>query len=306
MHPIDGALLFEHGRDAMVHRDRLGTREPSTRGGPPRDARTPEVAPERLREALARLRDRDGRANIGTGHRGKQEGGIFDGARDRADHRHRGPRVRRRVVGHAPGRGPEADDVVEVAGIAQAAAEVGAVREGQHAARDRHRRAAGRAAAGLREVVRILRGAEQRVERLAPRGELGRVGLAERHHAGGGEAFHDGVVLGRHVVGIDRRAERRADAARGNHVLVRDRQSGERADRLATRDAFVDRPRRIERTLGLEGDDRVHPRVHALDLRDEGPQHLDRGELARTDAAAKRARALEDDLAGPRHQPLQP
>src|SRR5207237_1116120 len=82
---------------------------------------------------------------------------------------------------------------------------------------------------------------------------------------GVGQPLDDGVVLGRHVVHVDRRAEGGADAFGRDQVLVGDRQARKRRRRFLP----VERFRRLQRLLGKEGDDGVDLRVHALDLRDE-------------------------------------
>ena len=79
------------------------------------------------------------------------------------------------------------------------------------------------------EVVGIARRAEDRVEGLRADRELRRVGLADGDRAGRPQPLDDGVVLRRHVVAVDRRAEGGADALGRHDVLVRDRQAGERA-----------------------------------------------------------------------------
>jgi hypothetical protein len=74
----------------------------------------------------------------------------------------------------------------------------------------------------LVEVVRIARGAEHAVERLAARTELRRVGLADQDHAFVGESRDDEVIVLRDVVREYRGAERRAHALGRHQVLERD------------------------------------------------------------------------------------
>ena len=81
---------------------------------------------------------------------------------------------------HPAGRRPEADHRAIGAGPAQRAAMVRAVRQPDLAGRQRHRAAAGRAAAGERGVPGIARAAEHLVEGAAAGAELRRVGLG--HH----------------------------------------------------------------------------------------------------------------------------
>ena len=81
-------------------------------------------------------------------------------------------------------RGPQADEAAERGRVAHARAEVGAVGERQHPARPRRppRRRSTRPASCV-QVLRVARGAEDRVERLRAGAELGRVRLADHDRA---------------------------------------------------------------------------------------------------------------------------
>ena len=103
----------------------------------------------------------------------------------------------RRPRRHAPGRGPEADDIAEARRIAQRAPDVAAVGDRDHPGGERHRGAAARAAARLGRVIRVQRPAEDLVERLRARAELRRIGLADRDGAGGLDALDDEPVVRR-------------------------------------------------------------------------------------------------------------
>ncbi len=81
---------------------------------------------------------------------------------------------------------------------------VGAVRQPDLARRDRHRAAAGRAAARQRRVPGIARAAEHLVEGAATGAELGRVRLAHHDAALAFDALDQRVGFGGHVVGEDR------------------------------------------------------------------------------------------------------
>ena len=185
------------------------------------------------RRSAARLRRcAIGDARVGTGD-----------ARSAAARRRRrcAPSARRRCSGDhriadgqrgtRPGDGRKPTTLQKLRGIAQRAAHVAAVGDRQHAARERDRRAAAAAAAGLREVVRIARRAEDRVERLRAGAELRRVGLADDDRAGA-RAMRSTISAScvGHEVAEDRRAVRRADARVSTQVLVRDRQPVQRAD----------------------------------------------------------------------------
>ena len=118
------------------------------------------------------------------------------------------------------------------------------------------------------EVVRIARRAEHGVERLRSGAELRRVRLADGDRAGRADPRHDERVARRHVVAVERRAARRADARRVDEILVRDRQAVQHAERAAARRSLR-RPCAASAIalLGDERDDGVDLRVDALDLR---------------------------------------
>jgi len=146
------------------------------------------------------------------------------------------------------------------------------------------------------QVVRIQRGAEHLVERLAARGEFRSVGLAEGDRARGLEALHQQVVLAGNVVRVDRRAERRADSLRDDGFLVGDRQTRERARIVGARARAlrVQLFRLLQRRLREEGDDGVHLGVHALDLRDVRAHHLDCRNFPRAHEAREFLGRLKD------------
>ena len=116
----------------------------------------------------------------------------------------------------------------------------------------RRRRAGARAAGRQRRVPGIARGREQRVVAERAVAELGGVGLADDHRAGGAQALDDDVVLLGHVVGVEARAEGRAQPGGADQVLDRHRHAGERADRLRPR------ARRASMRRGLRARRRRH------------------------------------------------
>src|SRR5262249_30727127 len=76
-------------------------------------------------------------------------------------------------------------------------------------------------------------------------------------------------------------------------VLVGDRQPAEQClPPLA-----IDRLCRLQRLLGQEGDDRIHFRVDALDLRDERADHLDGRDFSLRKQGGELAGRREDHLA---------
>ena len=194
-----------------------------------------------------------------------------------------------------PARGPrwaEAVDVVERRRIAQRAHHVAAVGHRQQAQRHRHRRAAAAAAAGARRVVGAAGRAEHAVVGLRAEPELGGVGLADHDRAGGLDARRHRAVLGRHEVARERRAERRADAGRGDQVLDRDRQAVHPAAALAARELRVARVGLREQGIAvLQRDDRVVRRVQPLDAVERGDHELAARQLRA--AIARTARGVE-------------
>ena len=71
--------------------------------------------------------------------------------------------------------------------------------------------------------------------------ELRGVGLAQHHGAGLAQALDDDVVLLRHEVGIQARAEGAAQALGADQVLDGDRHAAERADVLSGRQPRIER-----------------------------------------------------------------
>ncbi len=142
--------------------------------------------------------------------------------------------------GHAARRRPKADDVAERGGIAQRSAGVAAVGDRHHAAGERHRGAAAAAAAGLRQVVRIARRAEDRVERLRPGAELRRVGLADRDRAGRAHPRDDRRVVAS-ARSRDRTASRASSGCRRcrRDPCARPAARAARRRRVAAREALV-------------------------------------------------------------------
>ena len=125
-----------------------------------------------------------GVAGFGRREHAEQQGDVGDGAAHRTLERQRVPRVARAEPGDDAWRRSEPDDVVPRRRVAQRAAHVAAVGDGDHAARQRRRGAAARPAGGPTEVPRVAGDAVQRVERVRPGPELGGVGLADGDRAG--------------------------------------------------------------------------------------------------------------------------
>ena len=153
-------------------------------GNPPRSrhqaTRTPlkerSSGPANSRAAMRRTSDRAHRRRPTT----QQERHVGHRPRHRSLHRDANERDLHRRVGHQANARPQRDDVVEVRRIPQRAAKVAAVGERQHARRQRGGRASGRSARALGAIVRIPRGAVDRVVGVRTHAELGHVRLPDR------------------------------------------------------------------------------------------------------------------------------
>ena len=210
---------------------------------------------------------------------------------------------RRPGVERGPGRdaargGAKADDVAEAGGVAQRAAEVGAVGDGDHARGQGDGRAAAAAPATAGEVVGVARRAEDGVEGVRAGAELGDVALAQDDRAGGAQPLDDEVVLIRHVVGVDGRAEGRADARRRDEVLDHDGQPVQRARRPARGEGGVGGIGVGQGALGEERADRVDARIDPRDLVEVRLDDLAGGELPAADQAGEVAGGAEVEWVG--------
>ena len=127
--------------------------------------------------------------------------------------------------------------------------------------------------------------------------ELGDVGLADRQHAGVAQTLDEHGVLRRHVVPEYRGTPGEREADRGFRILERKRQTVQRANVVAFREAPIGFVRERE-TLGVIelGDDRVDPRIHALDLSQVSQHDVARGELAGANEAGQFPRAHEAQI----------
>ena len=178
---------------------------------------------------------------------------------------------------------PEADHVAECGGIAQRTAGIGAAGNGHEPAGQRDGGAAGGSAAGLRQVVGIVRRAEDLVERLRSRAEFRRVGLADGDRARAPHPFDDDIVFGGDVVFIERRSKCGADAAGFQQVLVRDRQTMQRPQRLFVRLHLIGLRGGVGGHFRHQSHDGIDLRVYALDLLQVRGQRFARRQLLRAD-----------------------
>ena len=121
--------------------------------------------------------------------------------------------------------------------IAQRAAQVGAVGDGQHSAGQRHRRAAARPATGLRQIPRIPGAPEHWVESLRSRADFGRVGFADGDGARALRAFDQKRAEIRHVILENRRSKGGAQAAGFGQIFVGDGKPVQRAEKTSPRAA---------------------------------------------------------------------
>ncbi len=160
----------------------------------------------------AGLIDGDGRVMVETGEHTEEESTISDVASDGAGNGEGEPTHASRHIGDAAGRGTEADHIAKVGRIAQGTSHVTAVGERSHAAGESGGAASRAAAAGFREIVRIVSGAEDLVEGLGAEAKFGDIRFAEDDGAGGFLALNDAAIEIGDVVFVERGAVRGAKA----------------------------------------------------------------------------------------------
>ena len=237
-------------------RPRGRARSPPPRSAPPplpgprTPRRTPAPAPRRRRSdaspgsarrstgaaasrpgARPRPAREYGSCGVVAGRRAEDRMGILDRQREDRDGVERPARRHHALRRQRPERRLQPHDVVQRRRHPPRPGGVGAEREGDEAARHRHRRARGRAARHDRRVERVPR---RRIGRAHP-DETGRelveVGLADRQRPGGAQPRHDeGVALG--GVGEGRAARRRRAPGEVDVVLDREGNAPERPARV--------------------------------------------------------------------------
>src|SRR5258706_11433914 len=121
---------------------------------------------ERLPESVTGFSRRLWRARVWPRDHAEQQRHVLHRAGHGPLHAEPDPGALAGPYGHATERRPQPHHVAEARGIAQRAAEIAAVGERNHAARERDGSAAARSAARLRGVIGIERASENRVERL--------------------------------------------------------------------------------------------------------------------------------------------
>ncbi len=156
--------------------------------------------------------------------------------------------------GHQPPAWPETVDIVPGRRVAQRAHHVRPVGQRQHAGRQRHRRAAGRPAAGARRIVWVHRGAIDRVEGMRAQAEFRHIGLADEDRPRRAHPRRDQLVGLGHEIGQQGRTLGRRDARDIGQILDRDRQPVQRP----APGFGIGRPRRRHQRVGvLQRDDGV-------------------------------------------------
>ena len=243
-------------------RPRLGPRQaprPSKKYARGTPTRSPATLPIGRGDVVRRRR------RAVAGHRREQIRRVRHRARAQADV------IEGRAGAEQPGRvdqaerGLEADTSAQRRGNAHAAAGVAAGGGHDQAGGHGRRRSAARAAGDPRAIVRVVRRAEERIDGRDAAAELVGVGLAEEHRAGLGEPRDDhGVVVG-HPPLVQARAAGRADAARGEEVLVRDRDAHERSACSADREARHDASGVVDGPLAGHGDEGAQGGVLVVD-----------------------------------------
>ena len=179
------------------------------------------------------------------------------------------------------------DHAAQRGGLADRATRVGAEREGREARGHGRRAAPARAARHPGEVAGVAGGAERRVLGGRAHGELVEVRLADGHRAGGGEALHDGGVVGREPAVEDLRRAGGGDAPGAEVVLEGDRHPGERPGVVAGGHRAVDL---LGRGAGLGGGDQVEGvdlQLGGLDGGEVLVEHVDRRPGAAADGGSQ-------------------
>ena len=240
-----------------------------------------EVRRRNVGERPGGLADGRGVAGVRSGDHAQQQRGVGHGAAHGTEHAERLPRIARRNLGHAPGRGPQTDHAVEVGRIADRAAVVAAVGHGDHAAGERGGTAAAAAARRAPQIVRVASYAEYRVEGVRTGAELGHVALAHDDGSGGAHAPHHQVVVVGDGIPEDRGAAGGGQPGHVDQILDRDRQPGERTRLRPRREFGVEPGGRRRGALGIQGADGVDARIEALDLRQVCRQQLSGAQLPR-------------------------
>ncbi|MCY1398697.1 hypothetical protein D9M71_137330 [compost metagenome] len=129
--------------------------------------------------------------------------------------------LRRRAEGHAALGWAQAEHIVEGCRVAQRAHHVAAVGYRQHAQGQGHGGATATATGAQARVIGIAGGAEHAVVALRAQAKLRHVGLADEDRATGPHPRDADGVLGRHLLGEDRRAHGGTNARGGGQVLHR-------------------------------------------------------------------------------------
>ena len=263
----------------------------------PRDARAREVAREieglELEVAIERQRD----ARVVAGLHAEEQRQVGDAARHRAEHAHRRQPQVARVRRHAADAGPQREHVVPTGGVAQAAAVVAAIGDGQHAQRQCDRGAAATAAGAARRVVGVTGGAVHLVVGVRAQAEFRRVRAADEDRARAAHALdHDAVGRGDEAAQRDEPTQRRLHAPDRLEVLDRLWEAVQRAAALAARELGVARARLGEKLLALaQRDDRVHVRVDARDVVERRVHDLDTRDASSANGRRESHRVHRDD-----------
>jgi hypothetical protein len=288
----------ERAGRARGHPGNLGVhRQQAVQVRGPRHAPSPDRrASDRRREGPRVHVVGERRAVVRSRQHRQHERGVGHGPGHRSRHREGVPGQLPRIDGHQSGRGAESHDAAEGRGRAQRSAQIRAVGERAHPAREGHRRTAARAATGEGEVPGIPRHPEDRVEGVPTRSELRRVRLADDDGARGLQPGHGQRILGGNVALVDLRAPRGADPLGGREVLDGHRHAVERAERAAAPEPGRRLPRCGQRRLARQRDVRVHMRVDHVDPGQDGLHDLERRDPAGAIQADQLRRGCEAEI----------
>lgn len=182
------------------------------------------------------------------------------------------------------GAGAIAEDIVPRRRVAQAAAEIRTIGQGQHPEGQPHACAAAAAPGRAAGVEAVPRRAIDAVDRVGAKAEFGRVGLADEDGAGGAQPLHHYAFAGGDLVLVDQRTVGGPDADHVGQILHRPRQAEQRPRLLSGAEPRIHRARLGQQPITiLQRDDGIMGRIMGSDLRQHSAHHLNTACLARRD-----------------------
>ena len=197
---------------------------------------------------------------------------------------------------HSSHGGAKAHHIAESGRIAQRAAHVAAVGDGQHAGGQGGSSPATAAACGPLEIVGIASGAKECVERIGAEAEFGHIGFADDDGSRLAHAGSDFTIGLGHGPSKGPKTEGGGKALCVFQILHRQRQAAQRTAPFAACAGLIPRARHCQRFVpGQQVDDGVDLRIEPLDLIVSHRHQLGRGQRPRTDGLVQLAGALPNE-----------